>query len=513
MARAIGWATAIFVVACGGGAAIPEGRPAAEERAPASDDASEDAETLDPLDDVELPREAEGTWPAGAIPASPQRPGDPRRGYDVIVDGEYLPCGIPASLYAAATGVVGSAYGRFVGSEAAQLRLPDRSARNADLPYYLTRARTRRGVEVIAQNCLFCHAGTINGQLVVGLGNAASDFTGDFGALAAAAPIGLVLGGDERAELAKFTERTATIAPFMKTATVGVNPADSFTAALLAHHVPETLSWTTTALVDLSQKEVLPESVPPWWNMSRKTAMFYTGAGRGDHARLMSLASLLCVDGVDDARAIDRDFGDVRAYVASVESPRWPFVLDRPKAARGRLVFERACARCHGTSGDGAVHPNLLVPAREVGTDPAVAERSTQIDPVFVDLLERGFHGETADSVAPPEPSYVAPPLTGIWATAPYLHNGSVPTLAALLDSRRRPTFWARSFDSRDYDPREIGFRYEVLDHGPERELLRDRKARIYDTRKRGYGNGGHTFGDPLADEERSDLLEYLKTL
>ena len=58
---------------------------------------------------------------------------------------------------------------------------------------------------------------------------------------------------------------------------------------------------------------------------------------------------------------------------------------------------------------------------------------------------------------------YVATPLTGVWATAPYLHNGSVPTLAALLDSTTRPKYWSRkygtngSYDSNDYDEHAVG--------------------------------------------------------
>ena len=96
---------------------------------------------------------------------------------------------------------------------------------------------------------------------------------------------------------------------------------------------------------------------------------------------------------------------------------------------------------------------------------------------------------------------YQAPPLDGIWATAPYLHNGSVPTLAALLKSSDRP--------ARFYRPPSTGFenydtgqrRLEVRGPGRLRRCsdLKPRSRRsLFDSSRFGLGNGGHTFGDPL---------------
>ncbi|MEO1128258.1 MAG: hypothetical protein AAFX05_00960, partial [Planctomycetota bacterium] len=104
-----------------------------------------------------------------------------------------------------------------------------------------------------------------------------------------------------------------------------------------------------------------------------------------------------------------------------------------------------------------------------------------------------------------PTRAYIAPPLDGVWATAPYLHNGSVPTLNALLDSTRRPARWRRSFRDDDYDLDAVGWKYEAVD------AVTD--TRTYDTTLPGYGNGGHTYGDDLTEAERRALVEYLKTL
>lgn len=80
-----------------------------------------------------------------------------------------------------------------------------------------------------------------------------------------------------------------------------------------------------------------------------------------------------------------------------------------------------------------------------------------------------------------------------------------MPTIAALLDSSKRPTYWTRSFDSNDYDPQALGWKFTAASSKTD--------ATVYDTTKTGYSNAGHTFGDALAGDERAALLEYLKTL
>jgi mono/diheme cytochrome c family protein len=245
--------------------------------------------------------------------------------------------------------------------------------------------------------------------------------------------------------------------------------------------------------------------------MRRKNAMFYNASGRGDHARIMMTASALCTDSVAEARMIDSYFPDVRAYIASIQPPPWPFMTDTTRASRGREVFNRVCSTCHGTYGEGGSYPNLLVGLREVGTDPTLALGASQFSQRFVDWYNRSYYGEAAR--IEPQQGYVAPPLDGIWATAPYLHNGSVPTLSTLLDSRERPRFWTRAFTSNDYDPDAVGWRFTSLDHGHAGEPDLARRSRIYDTTQPGYNNQGHTYGDALTAEERSAVIEYLKTL
>jgi hypothetical protein len=104
--------------------------------------------------------------------------------------------------------------------------------------------------------------------------------------------------------------------------------------------------------------------------------------------------------------------------------------------------------------------------------------------------------------------AYKARPLNGVWATAPYLHNGSVPTLYDLLlpkktdkdpaDGEYRPDVF--KVGTREYDPEKVGLRSDVGDP--------------FVTEFPGNGNTGHEYGArSLTREQRLDLVEYLKTL
>jgi hypothetical protein len=106
--------------------------------------------------------------------------------------------------------------------------------------------------------------------------------------------------------------------------------------------------------------------------------------------------------------------------------------------------------------------------------------------------------------VEAPLTGYVAQFLDGIWLRAPYLHNGSVPTLSDLLapPAQRPQVFW-RGYDV--YDPVRLGF----VVQGP----MAERAGTQLDTRLRGNGNQGHDFGTRLPARDKAVLLEYLKTL
>jgi hypothetical protein len=96
---------------------------------------------------------------------------------------------------------------------------------------------------------------------------------------------------------------------------------------------------------------------------------------------------------------------------------------------------------------------------------------------------------------------YMARPLDGVWATAPYLHNGSVPTLWHLLHPDRRPKTFITG--NREYDPDNIGY-------------ATNGNGWTFDTSHPGNSNIGHTgdkYGTNLPEDQKNALLEYLKSI
>ena len=123
---------------------------------------------------------------------------------------------------------------------------------------------------------------------------------------------------------------------------------------------------------------------------------------------------------------------------------------------------------------------------------------------VMEDLDRRGGDAwrDTLIDTRPPYGPYAARPLYGIWAAAPYLHNGSVPTLYhLLLPPDQRPKRFA--LGAREYDPVKLGF---VVDTACSAQDC------LVDTSETGDGNGGHLWGTDLTESDRMALLEYIKT-
>ena len=188
--------------------------------------------------------------------------------------------------------------------------------------------------------------------------------------------------------------------------------------------------------------------------------------------------------------------------------PAYPYPIDAALAARGRPVYVEYCARCHGASGTdfSGAEVGKVTPIDEIKTDRHRLDSYSWVLCVNQNLLYAAYPAERFSHFRKTN-GYANMPLDGLWLRAPYLHNGSVPNLRALLEpADRRPAVFYRGYDV--YDPRNVGFTSDVAtEHG--RRFFR------YDTALPGNGNCGHegpAFGTELPPAEKDALIEYLKT-
>jgi cytochrome c5 len=429
---------------------------------------------------------------------SPQRSGNIEAGRNYLFGGSYVSSGIPLDIY------------KLVNSTPSTEDL-GRTGDNKGVPYNFSATVAANGIKVVSTNCFNCHAehSPADGSLVVGLGNTTADNTQDvaqqFGLLDNVVKLRYNTTSPEWKAYFPLSRGFTTISPFIKMDTRGVNPADKIFAALSAFRDAKNMTWLPQAQFAVPQA-VIPTDVPAWWLMHKKNALYYDGLGRGDFARLSMATAMVSMLDSTEARKIDGNFPDVMAYISSLRSPKYPNAIDQTLSLKGKGIFNITCAKCHGTYDATPTYPNLLVDLQTVRTDSALANVYFTNPQYHTWFNGSWFNQGAAAAQLLPNHGYVAPPLDGIWTTAPYLHNGSVPTLEDLLNSAQRPAKWSRTFDNKaDFDAVKMGIKYMV------QTTKVDNKT--YDTSLYGYGNGGHYFGDKFSADERKAVIEYLKTL
>ena len=434
------------------------------------------------------------------IPANTQRSGDVTKGYNYLISGDYMNSGIPYAVF-------------LLGFGEDNTNLLNRSGDNAVIPSNYTAVTAANGVRVVGPNCMSCHAAKINDEFIIGLGSHDSDFTVNRAdnIMLLNSAISTLYGGeasDEWKAYDQFRKSIIAIGPTTMTETRGVNPADKITQVLIAHRDKTTLEWLDTPNVELDN-EVFPTDVPAWWLLKKKNAMFFHAIGRKDFCKSFIGSSLLTLTDASKAEEVDQNMVDVLAYINSIEPPVYPFAINTALASEGKPIFEKQCVKCHGSYGANSSYPNLLVSLKTIGTDPELSNHYTEpsaINDYFMDWFNTGWFGTSSNPLEIKAiGGYIAPPLDGIWATAPYFHNASVPSLEDVLSSQKRPKYWSRTYLNTDYNQNMLGWNYTV-------ENTKINKN-TYDTTLKGYSNEGHTFGDGLTNNEKKALLEYLKTL
>jgi mono/diheme cytochrome c family protein len=247
-----------------------------------------------------------------------------------------------------------------------------------------------------------------------------------------------------------------------------------------------------------------PTDMPSVWNLKKykpEKGMLMNLAGDSHDARSVIIDSAL---GLLNAEPHDRE--DFLAqidwlvkYLSEKQAPKYPFPIDQTLAEDGKAVFDNNCARCHASERTGT-----RVPVAEVETDAERLKTWSKKAAIESNKVVRNFGIERPGLVENEPSGYIAAFLDGIWLRAPYLHNGSVPSLRDMLKpARERPKVFYRGYDV--YDPENVGF----VTQGPQAE----RVGTKYDVSARSNGNQGHEFGTNLSARDKDALIEYLKTL
>jgi hypothetical protein len=310
-----------------------------------------------------------------------------------------------------------------------------------------------------------------------------------------------------------------------------------------------------------------PASYPFLWGAHQSDVVQWTGfaANPGAGTLLRNGGEVIGVYGrvelttgdIYESSLMVENLVELEGWVKELRSPAWPEgifpEIDRRKVARGAELYADACAGCHEVIARDVEtqtsYRAVITPIEELETDSTeldniiqrqyvagiyegkksgvvtgevIPNPTTGLNPLInaVSGALLGYGGNSAMGSAQPPAEvtardikfgYKARPLNGIWATAPYLHNGSVPNLYELLlpVEQRSKTF---TLGSREYDPVRVGY---AMDQPTAAEGY---TPFTFDVSLRGNRNTGHEYvmkkdGTPFTDEERWQLVEYMKTL
>lgn len=401
-----------------------------------------------------------------------------------------------------------------------------------DLPIGVSR-RYRLGFDQVGLNCAFCHTGTYRAspqsrpEIVLGMPAHGlrlqevfefvtscmldSRFTAE-NVIARVREAGVRLGPIDR-----YLYRKRLI-PSLKASAVSLHNRVGILLGPHAHrwgpgrvdtfnpYKGLQFNWN---MADLPPSELIGASdYPSLWNQQPREGMHLHWDGNNDSVDERNLNAALGA-GVTPVTIDHAGLQRVRDWIWTLPPPPYPFPIDEALAARGEGLYRRLCMGCHGDHRfrQGVVDADSrlgeVVPIDRIGTDPHRLNSFTlafaaNLYTQYPDSEYRFTHFRKTFG-------YANMPLDGIWARAPYLHNGSVPTLRDLMDApQARPKVFFRGDDV--FDQEKVGFRSDVAEEN-------GRAFYRFDTSLPGNGNDGHEYGTGLPDADRDAIVEYMKKL
>jgi hypothetical protein len=412
----------------------------------------------------------------------------------------------------------------------------DAQGRQRDLPIGIAR-RVHRGVEIVWFNCATCHTGTVtqtsvdasgrqqtSRQIIPGMPSNNLDlyrfirFLFDAGADERLSPDRLIpainatgekLGWlDEamyrfivipRVREGLLMRRSRLLPVFAAQPDWGPGRVDTFD--------PYKFINANMALSSLDPNELIGTAdFPAVFDQGPREGMHLHWDGNNTSLRERNLSAAIGAGVTPDT--VDHESIDRTArWLLDRKPPPSPYRPEPTAVARGRDAYMRSCAECHGYQGpQGYVFAGAKIgqvdPIDELGTDRHRLDsyterlRAFQLAELFKGTKDQFKHFEKTNG-------YANVPLDGLWLRSPYLHNGSVPTLADLLEPpARRPVTFVRGRDT--LDANRGGFTAPSCESQP--------SGFCFDTRLPGNSNSGHLYGTDLSANEKADLLAYLLT-
>ncbi len=418
-----------------------------------------------------------------------------------------------------------------------------------------TSLRNHMGIDRIFLNCAGCHAGQVRTApgaepaIVAGMPSNTVDLSAFQDFLAAAAmderfsgqrfvaeidALGLDLDPVNRLALKLFgvaivRERLLSIVDrfdfVAHSPTYGPGRFDTFNPAKAL------LNWNFDALPERERIGVV--DFPSVWMQAPKRGMQLHWDGNNDKVEERNRSAAFGTGATPPL--LDREsVARMAAWLDLAEPPRFfdlfPDRFDAALAEAGAPIYARECASCHGAGGRDFTGGEVgkVTGIQHVGTDRARLDNYTYDLAVNQNVLYAEFGDERFQAFRKTH-GYANAPLDGLWLRAPYLHNGSVPTMRALLTPPElRPKSFLRGYDV--YDPEALGFVSEpgAIDPAEHARLfcfiahadgaagcpagLPDMNGTCPSGLCPGNGNQGHYWGTELPEPEKRALIEYLKT-
>ncbi len=394
-----------------------------------------------------------------------------------------------------------------------------------ELPVGFARSRAN-GIDVITQNCATCHVGQVRTspeaipRLISGMPAHNVDLQAYIRFLR------------EVADDPRFT--ASQLLPFIEAESGGLNPIENLLYRFVAiPRASEALRIQAAGLSFMDRQSaygpgrvdtftpyrtlrfnVPPEQLrqeelqgiadfPPIWRQRARLGLKLHWDGNNDSVdeRNKSAALALVQPATINFPSVHR----VRDWLLDLPPPPYPFPVDAQLAAEGKSIFDHSCAECHAFGGRKT---GTVEAIEEIRTDPGrlvsyTEQLAANQYSLFSEISYKGedqrfHHFRKTDG-------YANLPLDGVWLRAPFLHNGSVPTLWDLLQKPEdRPKVFYRGNDL--YDSQKVGF----VSDSPQ---SKGKPYFRYDTALPANGNSGHDYGTDLSVTEKQALIEYLKRL